>query len=402
MRTSFADAEDKLLVQIAFQFEREGLRITWDYVARRMKTKHPALQLRLRLASLMTTYGKSISGFPPCFLGGLYSRRLLSAPGLPPPPPRVSQRPARPNRVHSSPSAHVQGLSVRQGGHCDRGDHPAVTTAASAAACIEQSLATGMLMTTPLRASVAQLASRLPQNSKDNKVTVAREQYALQQQSSCRPGSRQPGLCEGRGGRAGPLGLVLALVGLQTALGRVSAAPPGKKVMSIVGQEVVVHAGDLRLGGWQVPTVYQTWCILVAKMEGVLGDAAVYCQHSPKLNEVQAAEEVDFIFGSISANDVRQQAGRAYDNAGEVLPPGVSLILAAVGPLDEADVFLDVGAGVGNILAQVALATDVRVCIGVELRSELVSLGQRCMQQQFKHHPQLDKILLKPVDKMQS
>ncbi|KAG4249008.1 hypothetical protein PC116_g3266 [Phytophthora cactorum] len=39
-----------------------------------------------------------------------------------------------------------------------------------------------MLMTTPLRASVAQLASRLPQNSKDNKVTVAREQYALQQQ----------------------------------------------------------------------------------------------------------------------------------------------------------------------------------------------------------------------------
>ncbi|KAG3252166.1 hypothetical protein PI124_g3237 [Phytophthora idaei] len=44
-------------------------------------------------------------------------------------------------------------------------------------------------------------------------------------------------------------GLVLALVGLQTALGRASAAPPGKKVMSILGQEVVVHAEDLRLGG---------------------------------------------------------------------------------------------------------------------------------------------------------
>ncbi|KAG2911380.1 hypothetical protein PC129_g24373 [Phytophthora cactorum] len=132
MRTSFADAEDKLLVQIAFQFEREGLRITWDYVVRRMKTKRPARQFRLRLASLKRTYGKSISGFPPCFLGGLYSRRLLSAPGLPP-PPRVSQRPARPNRVHSSPPAHVQGLSVRQGGQCDRGDHPAVATAASGA-----------------------------------------------------------------------------------------------------------------------------------------------------------------------------------------------------------------------------------------------------------------------------
>ncbi|KAG3021477.1 hypothetical protein PC121_g7942 [Phytophthora cactorum] len=46
MRTSFADAEDKLLVQIAFQFEREGLRITWDYVVRRMKTKRPARQFR--------------------------------------------------------------------------------------------------------------------------------------------------------------------------------------------------------------------------------------------------------------------------------------------------------------------------------------------------------------------
>ncbi|KAG6946837.1 hypothetical protein JG688_00015823 [Phytophthora aleatoria] len=46
----------------------------------------------------------------------------------------------------------------------------------------EQSLATGMLMITPLRASVAQSASRSPQNSKDNKVTVARERYALRQQ----------------------------------------------------------------------------------------------------------------------------------------------------------------------------------------------------------------------------
>ncbi|ETP29519.1 hypothetical protein F442_21332, partial [Phytophthora nicotianae P10297] len=31
MHTSFTDAEDKLLVQIAFQFEKEGLRVTWDY-----------------------------------------------------------------------------------------------------------------------------------------------------------------------------------------------------------------------------------------------------------------------------------------------------------------------------------------------------------------------------------
>ncbi|ETP54689.1 hypothetical protein F442_00665 [Phytophthora nicotianae P10297] len=101
---------------------------------------------------------------------------------------------------------------------------------------------------------------------------------------------------------------------------------------------------------------------------------------------------------SISAYDVRQQAGRTYDNAGEVLPSGVALLLATVGPLDEEDVFLDVGAGVGNILAQVALTTDARLCVGIEFRRVLVSLGQRCLHQQLKIQPRLDKVMLKLLD----
>ncbi|KAF1787421.1 hypothetical protein GQ600_11659 [Phytophthora cactorum] len=53
MRTTFSDAEDKQLVQIAFQFEGEGLRITWSYVARQMaKSKRSGVELRLQLASL--------------------------------------------------------------------------------------------------------------------------------------------------------------------------------------------------------------------------------------------------------------------------------------------------------------------------------------------------------------
>ncbi|KAG3082598.1 hypothetical protein PI125_g19919 [Phytophthora idaei] len=43
MRTSFTDAEDKILVQIGQQLEKEGLRITWHYVTRRMKTIKRAL-----------------------------------------------------------------------------------------------------------------------------------------------------------------------------------------------------------------------------------------------------------------------------------------------------------------------------------------------------------------------
>ncbi|ETP29516.1 hypothetical protein F442_21333 [Phytophthora nicotianae P10297] len=115
-------------------------------------------------------------------------------------------------------------------------------------------------------------------------------------------------------------------------------------------------------------------------------------------DNVQAAEAVDIIFGSISAHDVRQPAGRTYDNAGEVVPSGVTLLLAAVGLIDEADVFLDVGAGVGNVLAQVALMTNVRACVGIELRRDLVSIGEHRMRLQHRKYPRLRKVQLKQAD----
>ncbi|KAG7392244.1 hypothetical protein PHYPSEUDO_001348 [Phytophthora pseudosyringae] len=115
---------------------------------------------------------------------------------------------------------------------------------------------------------------------------------------------------------------------------------------------------------------------------------------SSSLNPGQAVEAVASIIEGIRANDVRQQADHKYTNAGDVLPSVVSTILDSVGPFREADVFLDVGAGVGNILAQVALTTDVKMCIGVELRRDLVGLGQGCIQQQLKHYPRLGKVLL--------
>ncbi|KAG6946903.1 hypothetical protein JG687_00016458 [Phytophthora cactorum] len=59
------------MLQIARQLELEGLRITWSYVARCMsKSKRTAQELRLRLASLKRTHGKTLPNFPPCFFGG--------------------------------------------------------------------------------------------------------------------------------------------------------------------------------------------------------------------------------------------------------------------------------------------------------------------------------------------
>ncbi|KAG3060758.1 hypothetical protein PC116_g23917 [Phytophthora cactorum] len=56
MRTSFQDWKDKALVSIALQFDKEVIRITWSYVARRMaKSKRTGSELRLRLTSLKRT-----------------------------------------------------------------------------------------------------------------------------------------------------------------------------------------------------------------------------------------------------------------------------------------------------------------------------------------------------------
>jgi len=116
MATSFLDWEDKQLVQIALEFEREGIRVTWSYVARRMaKSKRTASQLRLRLVSLKRTYGKEIKNFPRCFFSGSApEHRLLSTgrhlphtttrrsqPLIPPPAARASTQPAAKNPTGS-------------------------------------------------------------------------------------------------------------------------------------------------------------------------------------------------------------------------------------------------------------------------------------------------------------
>jgi hypothetical protein len=104
------------------------------------------------------------------------------------------------------------------------------------------------------------------------------------------------------------------------------------------------------------------------------------------------------IFDDITAKDIRQRSGRTHGNAGELLPAGVADVLAAMGPLHECDAFLDIGAGIGNVLAQVALTTKVERCIGVEVRAELSSIATRRIRQDADTYPQLRKVELKPAD----
>ncbi|KAF1795514.1 S-adenosyl-L-methionine-dependent methyltransferase [Phytophthora cactorum] len=55
-------------------------------------------------------------------------------------------------------------------------------------------------------------------------------------------------------------------------------------------------------------------------------------------------------------------------------------MLAAIQPLSARDVFIGVGAGIGNFLAQVALTASVIKRICVEVRNELNSLATQHMQ----------------------
>ncbi|GMF57164.1 unnamed protein product [Phytophthora fragariaefolia] len=289
MRTSFTDSEDKLLVQIAYQFEREGLQVTWDYLARRMETTRSPQQLRLRLSSLKRTYGKFIRDFPKCFFGGC-SARLLGAPVLPPPPPSQS-------------SISVVMRARQRGGVNARGD--------------------------------------VASPGKDGTVSRTSGEH-----------------CSVSGGN----------------VNRVAC----DSVAEDVGHDGVRALGDLNGKG-------------VACVDDP-------CQRVSTLSPRVAADVLASVFGGISARDVRQQAGRTYGNAGEVLATGVSAVLGAIGPLGHEDIFLDIGAAVGNVLAQVALMTDVRTCIGLEVRGDFLALGQNGIRQHLSNHPQLAKVEIRLAD----
>eukprot|EP00644_Phytophthora_capsici_P005337 jgi/Phyca11/96254/e_gw1.1.1318.1 len=80
---------------------------------------------------------------------------------------------------------------------------------------------------------------------------------------------------------------------------------------------------------------------------------------------------VSTLFKDIARREVVYPASEPHLNAGELLPDGVISQIKAIqriNPIQSRDVFLDIGSGVGNVVAQFALSTKVRACIGIEIR----------------------------------
>eukprot|EP00644_Phytophthora_capsici_P003408 jgi/Phyca11/116739/e_gw1.31.124.1 len=103
---------------------------------------------------------------------------------------------------------------------------------------------------------------------------------------------------------------------------------------------------------------------------------------------------VQDIYRSVSAADIRQEAGKTDGNAGEMLPTAVTSILQMIGDVRQEDVFLDVGAGLGHVVAQVALQTNAHRCLGIEKRHDVVSAGARCVRSHVSLFGHLRKALV--------
>ncbi|KAJ0390965.1 hypothetical protein ATCC90586_010943 [Pythium insidiosum] len=103
------------------------------------------------------------------------------------------------------------------------------------------------------------------------------------------------------------------------------------------------------------------------------------------------------IFESIRPSEIRQASGRQEQNAGELTPFGTSLLIEAC-KLTPADVFVDVGSGIGNVVAQVAIEADVAASIGIEVRKDVAALGKSRMDAFIDLIPALGAVIIHDAD----
>ncbi|KAG6953291.1 hypothetical protein JG688_00012900 [Phytophthora aleatoria] len=93
-------------------------------------------------------------------------------------------------------------------------------------------------------------------------------------------------------------------------------------------------------------------------------------EHTKILSPCSAARVIWTTFESISRNIVAYPSSAPRLNAGELLPTAVSKLVSAISSINritQDDSFLDIGFGVGNVLAQFALETAIGASIGIEL-----------------------------------
>lgn len=97
------------------------------------------------------------------------------------------------------------------------------------------------------------------------------------------------------------------------------------------------------------------------------------------------------MFATITQADVRQPPGKRGLNSGEILPMGVTKMIQTM-LIGQSDVFGDIGSGIGSVLAQVALQTAAKRCVGVEIRNDLAARSREIMRQYSQEYPRLSHV----------
>ncbi|KAG3216208.1 hypothetical protein PC129_g12920 [Phytophthora cactorum] len=88
-------------------------------------------------------------------------------------------------------------------------------------------------------------------------------------------------------------------------------------------------------------------------------------------------------------------------SAGELLPTAVSKLVSAIFSINritQDDTFLDIGCGVGNVLAQFAIETAIGASIEIEVRRELVHQPQQSIARLTARWGALTKLQMFPAD----
>ncbi|KAG6953176.1 hypothetical protein JG687_00012537, partial [Phytophthora cactorum] len=100
------------------------------------------------------------------------------------------------------------------------------------------------------------------------------------------------------------------------------------------------------------------------------------------------------VFGFVTIANVRQRAVALHENAGELLPQALFDVITIIGEIGLSDVFLDIGCGIENVVAQFALQTSVKRCIGIEIHPELSQLGGQLIKRYSNVQPLLKKMVI--------
>lgn len=133
----------------------------------------------------------------------------------------------------------------------------------------------------------------------------------------------------------------------------------------------------------------------VESLAGVPGDSAAKVDSRPSpVPRSKVVGAVTSIFLDVPRELVIQDHKESHRNVGELMPIGINELLEELGPIDEHDIFLDIGAGVGNIVAHVALATTASMIIGIELRDDIHRVGVQMMARSSYAHRFRDRMIM--------